>query len=75
AALLRMKTALGVTHTGWAANTVCTLAGTAGTVTSGSLTGVECDSARNPVKITLNNQQLFGVLPTDVTKLSVLTYL
>ncbi|CAI5513854.1 unnamed protein product, partial [Closterium sp. Naga37s-1] len=51
AALLSIKTALGVTHTGWAANAVCTLAGTAGTVASGSLTGVECDSAGNPVKM------------------------
>ncbi|CAI5513835.1 unnamed protein product [Closterium sp. Naga37s-1] len=59
----------------WAANAVCTLAGTGGTVASGSLTGVECDSAGNPVKITLNNQQLFGVLPADVTKLTALTYL
>ncbi|CAI6006107.1 unnamed protein product [Closterium sp. NIES-65] len=75
AALLSIKTALGVTHTGWAVNAVCTLAGTCGTVTSGSLTGVECDSAGNPVKITINNQQLFGVLPADVTKLTVLTYL
>ncbi|CAI5513845.1 unnamed protein product, partial [Closterium sp. Naga37s-1] len=75
AALLSIKTALGVTHTGWAANAVCTLAGTAGTVASGSLTGVECDSAGNPVKITLNNQQLFGMLPADVTKLTALTHL
>ncbi|CAI5513810.1 unnamed protein product [Closterium sp. Naga37s-1] len=75
ATLLSIKTALGVTHTGWAANAVCTLAGTAGTVASGSLTGVECDSAGNPIKITLNNQQLFGVLPADVTKLTALTYL
>ncbi|CAI5483347.1 unnamed protein product, partial [Closterium sp. Yama58-4] len=75
AALLGIKTALGVTYTGWAANAVCTLAGTAGTVASGSLTGVECDSAGNPVKITLNNQQLFGVLPGDVTKLTALTHL
>ncbi|CAI5513829.1 unnamed protein product, partial [Closterium sp. Naga37s-1] len=50
AALLSIKTALGVTHTGWAAGAVCTLAGTGGTVASGSLTGVECDSAGNPVK-------------------------
>ncbi|CAI5514870.1 unnamed protein product [Closterium sp. Naga37s-1] len=75
AALLGIKAALGVTHTGWAAGAVCTLAGTAGTVASGSLTGVECDSAGNPVKITLNTQQLFGVLPADVTKLTALTYL
>ncbi|CAI5513828.1 unnamed protein product [Closterium sp. Naga37s-1] len=75
AALLSIKTALGVMHTGWAANAVCALAGTAGTVASGSLTGVECDSAGNPVKITLNNQQLFGVLPADVTKLTALTHL
>ncbi|CAI5513846.1 unnamed protein product [Closterium sp. Naga37s-1] len=75
AALLSIKTALGVTHTGWVANAVCTLAGTGGTVASGSLTGVECDSAGNPVKITLNNQQLFGVLPADVTKLTALTHL
>ncbi|CAI6006138.1 unnamed protein product [Closterium sp. NIES-65] len=75
AALLSIKTALGVTHTGWAANAVYTLAGTAGTVACGSLTGVECDSASNPVKITLNNQQLFGALPGYVTKLIALTHL
>ncbi|CAI6006115.1 unnamed protein product [Closterium sp. NIES-65] len=75
AALMSIKIVLGVTYTGWAANAVCTLAGTTGTVTSGSLTGVECDSAGNPVKIALNNQQLFGVLPADVTKFTALTYL
>ncbi|CAI5939403.1 unnamed protein product [Closterium sp. NIES-64] len=75
AALLSIKTALGVTHTGWAANAVYTLAETAGTVACGSLTGVECDSASNPVKITLNNQQLFGALPGYVTKLIALTHL
>ncbi|CAI5483343.1 unnamed protein product [Closterium sp. Yama58-4] len=60
AALLSIKTALGVTHTGWAANAVCTLAGTAGTVASGSLTGVECDSAGNPVKIASGQGMLCG---------------
>ncbi|CAI5494064.1 unnamed protein product [Closterium sp. Naga37s-1] len=64
-----------LTHTGWAANAVCTLAGTAGTVASGSLTGVECDSAGNPVKINLQSNLFRARLEDFALRLPALTNL
>ncbi|CAI5528115.1 unnamed protein product, partial [Closterium sp. Naga37s-1] len=71
-ALMNIKTALGVTYTNWAASSTCTAVGSAG---GGGFTGVECDSLGNPVKITLDNQKLFGILHADITKLTALTFI
>ncbi|CAI5951001.1 unnamed protein product, partial [Closterium sp. NIES-64] len=66
-ALMNIKMALGLTYTDWATTSTCTAAGTA----LGGFTGVECNSAGQPVKI----QKLFGILHADITKLTALTFL
>ncbi|CAI7753260.1 unnamed protein product [Closterium sp. NIES-54] len=71
-ALMNIKTALGVTYTNWAASSSCTAVGSSG---GGGFTGVECDSLGNPVKITLDNQKLSGILHADIAKLTALTFI
>ncbi|CAI5997944.1 unnamed protein product [Closterium sp. NIES-65] len=50
-ALMNIKMALGLTYTDWATTSTCTAAGTA----LGGFTGVECNSAGQPVKISLKS--------------------
>ncbi|CAI5465475.1 unnamed protein product, partial [Closterium sp. Yama58-4] len=71
-ALMNIKTALGVTYTNWAASSTCNAVGSSG---GGGFSGVECNSAGQPVKITLDSQKLSGILHADITKLTALTFI
>ncbi|CAI5952619.1 unnamed protein product [Closterium sp. NIES-65] len=73
AAMLAIKSSLGVTYTTWAASVPCKLPGQIARVAI--WTGVSCDSTGSVVGIGLENANLKGSLAMEISTLSALTYL
>ncbi|CAI6005854.1 unnamed protein product [Closterium sp. NIES-64] len=72
-ALLAIKPALGVTLTSWQASSSC---GPLGFVQQANEFGaVSCDGSGNVVWMNFHMQSLKGSMPTDISKLSALTFL
>ncbi|CAI5968252.1 unnamed protein product [Closterium sp. NIES-64] len=73
AAMLALKSSLGITTNTWAASVACTLKGTTAPVPTWA--GVLYDSSGNVVSIEMKNTGLAGAPPADISKLTTLTYL
>ncbi|CAI5483336.1 unnamed protein product, partial [Closterium sp. Yama58-4] len=74
AAMLLLKSSLGVTFTSWATSVGCQVAGKqAGTQTTWS--GVLCGDTGDVISISLAHQGLTGSIHAEISKLTALTYL
>ncbi|CAI5512993.1 unnamed protein product [Closterium sp. Naga37s-1] len=73
--LLTLKAALGVNLLTWAASTPCQVAGKQVPAGPQSWSGVLCGDTGDVVSISLASQRLSGSIPTDISKLTTLTYL
>ncbi|CAI5513832.1 unnamed protein product, partial [Closterium sp. Naga37s-1] len=73
-AMMALKAALGVTLTTWASTTPCRVTGLLTPLTN-EWTGVLCNPAGSVESISVPRQSLKGSLPSDISKLTALTYL
>ncbi|CAI5530617.1 unnamed protein product [Closterium sp. Naga37s-1] len=72
-AMLALKSSLGVTHTTWASNSLCTIQGKSTTVTTWA--GVFCDSTGSVVNINMYSNLFFYLLDSFTTHLRSLPVL
>ncbi|CAI5465489.1 unnamed protein product [Closterium sp. Yama58-4] len=72
-AMLALKSSLGVPFNTWAASVPCTIKGVTASVPTWSY--VLCDAAGSVVRIELSNTGLTGYIPTDISKLTALSFL
>ncbi|CAI7804219.1 unnamed protein product, partial [Closterium sp. NIES-54] len=73
AAMLAIKSSLGVTLNSWAASVPCSVWAVSPSVPTWS--NVICDGEGNVVRINMSNTGLTGSIPADISKLEYLTYL
>ncbi|CAI5467888.1 unnamed protein product, partial [Closterium sp. Yama58-4] len=71
--MLALRTALGVTDTTWDTTVPCKIAGQSTTFTNWD--GVLCDSTGSVVSLGLLNSNLKGLLPSEISTLTALTFL
>ncbi|CAI5513823.1 unnamed protein product [Closterium sp. Naga37s-1] len=72
--LLALKASLGVTFTSWAASVPCQVVGKQAAAQT-TWSGVLCGYTGDVLYISVARQSLKGSIPTDISKLTALTYL